>query len=245
MSRRTAAARTLGSGSRVDLLHLLQSGGPQTVGDLADRTGLHENTAREHLQRLVLDGFVHREPEVRTTRGRPRIVYRAITSQDVRTDPVAARRLEDAIAGAALSRVLLAGYGRTVESVPESARAAGRDLAARAVAAVQTPSPRPAPDLPPEQRQLDALTAHLDRLGFDPDLEDEPLRFHLWRCPFLDLARERPDIVCSVHLGLAQGVLDAVGGPVEAAALHPFVEPHHCVLELRAQVPAVAAATTP
>lgn len=233
MSRRTAAARTLGSGSRVDLLHLLQSGGPQTVGELADRTGLHENTAREHLQRLVLDGFVHRQPEVRTTRGRPRIVYRAVTSQDVRTDPVAARRLEDAIAGAALSRVLLQGYGKPVESVPETARAAGRELAARAVTAVHPPTPRTSPDAPPEQRQLDALTAHLDRLGFDPDLEDEPLRFHLWRCPFLDLARERPDVVCSVHLGLAQGVLDAVGGPVEAAELHPFVEPHHCVLTLR------------
>lgn len=234
MSRRTAAARTLGSGSRVDLLHLLQSGGPATVGELADRTGLHENTAREHLQRLVVDGFVHREPEVRTTRGRPRIVYRAVTSQDVRTDPVAARRLEDAIAGAALSRVLLQGYGRPVESVPETARAAGRALAASAVAAVRATSPREATEPPPQQRQLDALCAHLDRLGFDPDLEEAPLRFHLWRCPFLDLARERPDVVCSVHLGLAQGVLDAVGGPVEAAELRPFVEPHHCVLELRA-----------
>ena len=233
MSRRTAAARAGGWGRGVARLHGRLRGGPPRGGAPPARTGLHENTAREHLQRLVLDGFVHREPEVRTTRGRPRIVYRAVTSQDVRTDPVAARRLEDAIAGAALSRVLLQGYGTPVESVPETARAAGRELAARAVTALHTPTPRSSPDAPPEQRQLDALSAHLDRLGFDPDLEDEPLQFHLWRCPFLDLARERPDVVCSVHLGLAQGVLDAVGGPVEAAELHPFVEPHHCVLTLR------------
>lgn len=48
-----------------------------TVGDLAEAAGLHPNTAREHLQRLVDDGFITCQPEVRETKGRPRMLYSA------------------------------------------------------------------------------------------------------------------------------------------------------------------------
>lgn len=48
-----------------------------TVGDLAEAAGLHPNTAREHLQRLVDDGFITCQPEARETKGRPRMLYSA------------------------------------------------------------------------------------------------------------------------------------------------------------------------
>ena len=90
------------------------------------------------------------------------------------------------------------------------------------------------PDAAPgADRQLDALEGHLERLGFDPELDRSQMAFHLYRCPFLDLAKARPEVVCNVHLGLAQGVLDAVPGPVAARELLPFVGPEHCVLQLR------------
>ncbi|MGN8245884.1 helix-turn-helix transcriptional regulator [Cellulomonas soli] len=244
-ARRTPAARTLASGSRVDLLDLLQRGGPQTVGELATLTGLHQNTTREHLQRLVSDGYVLREPEIRTVRGRPRMIYRVAQAEDVRTDPVAAVRLEESIARAALTRVLLDGYGKQLDSPRRSAEEAGRSLALRHARRKPGQCRPGCPDaehdtgsLSPDelvQRQVDAVDAHLDRLGFDPtlDLEQNSMDFHLWRCPFLDLARERSEVVCSVHLGLVRGVLEATGGPVVATDLQPFVGPHHCVLRLR------------
>ena len=51
---------------------------PATVEDVAAEVGLHVNTVREHLDRLVAAGFVASEPEVRTTRGRPRLLYRSV-----------------------------------------------------------------------------------------------------------------------------------------------------------------------
>lgn len=224
--RRTPAARTLASGSRVDLLHLLQDGGEHTIGALAVATGLHENTTREHLQRLVSDGFAQRTPEHRTVRGRPRMVYRAVSADDLRSDPRARSRIEESIARVALTRTLLEGYGRDVASPASAARAAGR-----AMVVPQDVAPAPGPE--GADRQLDALEGHLERLGFDPELDRSQLAFHLYRCPFLDLARARPEVVCNVHLGLAQGVLDAVPGPVGARELLPFVGPEHCVLQLR------------
>lgn len=228
--RRTPTARVLSSPSRLELLHVLQAEGPQTTSALAVRTGLHENTVREHLQRLVDARFVVREPERRATRGRPRTVYRATTRDDVRTDPAAARHLAESVARARLTSVLLGGYGSAVGDVRESARQAGHDMLA---------------DLPPlpsgADDQVLALEAHLDRLGFDPVLSADRTTFDLWRCPFLDLARERPEVVCSVHLGLAQGVLEQVGGPVRAERLEPFVGPRHCALHLSGAASAIAA----
>ncbi|MDM7855907.1 helix-turn-helix transcriptional regulator [Cellulomonas alba] len=234
-TRRTPAARTLASVSRVELLDLLQQRGPATVGELAAATGLHENTTREHLQRLVDEGYAVRTPEHRTVRGRPRMIYRARTADDVRADPVARRRLEDAIASAALTEALLRDYGRSAASPAETAVRAGRDTALERAAADARGTVDDA-DLTsattPEARQLLALEHHLDSMGFDPELEESAPRFHMWRCPFLALARSRPEVVCNVHLGLAAGVLEAAGGPVRAVAIQPWVAERHCILEL-------------
>ena len=44
--------------------------------DVADRAGLHPNTARFHLDALVKAGLAMREPQPRDTPGRPNIAYR-------------------------------------------------------------------------------------------------------------------------------------------------------------------------
>jgi len=48
-----------------------------TVGDLAEASGLHHNTTREHLHRLIGDGFVTCQPESKDSKGRPRMLYSA------------------------------------------------------------------------------------------------------------------------------------------------------------------------
>lgn len=203
------------------------------------------------------------EPEIRSTRGRPRIVYRATRAADVLHDPEALRRLERSIAQAALARALVRAF--PAEDRSGAATHAGREVGSR------LPIPAPVPDFASDAigatdavgatdgvgtsdpagttdatgpsdatgptdaagRQLLALEAHLDAFGFDPVLEQAASTFHLWRCPFLELARERPDVVCSVHAGLAQGVLDQSGDAYEVEALTPFVGPGHCTLALR------------
>ena len=56
----------------------------------------------------------------------------------------------------------------------------------------------------------------LDRLGFDPAVvadDDSPeVTVGFMHCPFRDLAQANPDLVCSLHRGLVDGFVSAVGG---------------------------------
>ena len=85
-SGRPAAYSAISSYSRVEILHLLQTNPQQTVGDLVTATGLHANTVREHLQRLIERGFVATETEKRTVRGRPRVFYRSVDGDQVSSE---------------------------------------------------------------------------------------------------------------------------------------------------------------
>ncbi len=224
-----SAYRALASESRVRILHLLQErGAPLGVDEVATAVGLHVNTVREHLDHLVATEFVGRRSEVRSTRGRPRILYRAL--------PRSAGASMDARAREHLLGLLLAGYGQPVESPAELAEASGRqwadDLAAAAADAATGPT-TPRPDTtPPEWAQMAALEQHFEELGFEPDADLGADQVHLRRCPVRDLACARTEIVCSVHLGLARGVLANVEGPLQADRLEPFVDHDHCVLHL-------------
>lgn len=75
--------------SRVQILHLVQSRSRRTIGELCEATGLHQNTIREHLQRLIEGGYIIAQTERRTTRGRPRTLYSAATGAPDASSPVA------------------------------------------------------------------------------------------------------------------------------------------------------------
>lgn len=63
----------------MEILRLLQvAPEPLAVPDVAAAVGRHENTVREHLDRLVEARFATRSVESRGTRGRPRILYGAV-----------------------------------------------------------------------------------------------------------------------------------------------------------------------
>lgn len=69
--------KALDSLSRINLLHELQTGGSRTITELGHATGLHPNTAREHLHRLIEAGLVRSEAIPRTGKGRPQLRYHA------------------------------------------------------------------------------------------------------------------------------------------------------------------------
>lgn len=207
-----AAHRVLSSPSRVEILHVLQGAEDALSAErVAAAVGLHLNTTREHLERLVAAGFLERQPEVRATRGRPRILYRVV-------DRDAGATLDERLRAHLLS-VLAEGYGKHVDEPDVVAEGIGRAWA-------QGLGPAGAAD------QLAALEMHLEDLGMRPEVQLDPLQIHLHRCPFEDLARQRSDVVCSVHLGVARGVLAHHEGPVVAERLEPFVGPQHCILHL-------------
>jgi predicted ArsR family transcriptional regulator len=74
----------------------------------------------------------------------------------------------------------------------------------------------------------------LDGLGYDP-VPDEALdRVALMRCPLLQVAKDVPDVVCNVHLGLVEELLEVSGGDRRRATLTPFAAPGRCDLRLMA-----------
>lgn len=87
------------------------------------------------------------------------------------------------------------------------------------------------------------------RLGFAPALVDARAErservIRLTACPVRNLARSHPEAVCSVHLGLLQGLLDGdkvagrpSGGSSVSARLEPFAEPDVCLARLLTRHP--------
>ncbi len=109
----------ISSFSRVRLLQLIQQRPRRTVAELCEATALHPNTVREHLQRLIDGGYVVAEPEHRSTRGRPRVLYSAASAREA-ISPVARRKAEQAAARADVMRRVMP-WTRTNASLPTAA----------------------------------------------------------------------------------------------------------------------------
>lgn len=189
---------------------------PATLLRLAESTGLHTNTLREHLEGLVARGLATRHHAAPNGRGRPAWLYQA-------TEP------ESAAAGsdyAGLASTLAAHIHRTSRNPREDAVAAGhmwgRDLARKA-------GPPQGQGAAAARRQVAAL---LDQVGFAPETDARATTARLTRCPLLETAKAYPDVVCGVHLGIVRGALEEYGADSESTDLEPFAEPGACRLDL-------------
>ena len=76
----------------------------------------------------------------------------------------------------------------------------------------------------------EVLAEAFQRLGFSPRPDGNLIRLH--SCPFRQAAREHPEVVCRVHLGLAQRLAEMSDGGAPTVELLPFVEPELCVVAL-------------
>jgi predicted ArsR family transcriptional regulator len=188
------------------------------VQEMAERTGLHPNTVRFHLDRLVADEVVARHVEERTEPGRPRLVFTAVP----RPDPARDRRNYQFLA-----EILTGHLSGTAADPAAAATEAGRVWGRYLVE-------RPAPfQQVTEQQAVGQLLRILDEIGFSPALDpDDPRRILIPHCPFRELAATHREVVCSIHLGLMRGALAEMGAPVTADRLYPFVEPSLCVAHL-------------
>lgn len=192
--------------TRSAVLHALrETSDAVTVADLAEALTLPPTTVRFHLHSLTDDGLADSRTDTADGPGRPRIRYRARPAMD----PTGSREY------GILSQALIAA----LTSSPDGTQRA--DDAGRALGADRAD--------PSTDAGADLLHV-LDGLGFDP-VADTPSQTRLRRCPFLESARASPQITCSVHRGLMQGVLDAHGVHTRVT-LDAFVDGDHCVARL-------------
>jgi predicted ArsR family transcriptional regulator len=191
-SMTTAQARALGAPMRQAMMAFLADANrPATVAELTAHLGVNHNAVRKHLAQLVAAGLVVAERETRTAPGRPKFLYR-LAPHAVAPNETAYERLA----------VLLA----TALASGEDPRVIGRRSEVRA-----TP---PWTALGSPGSPVDELAARLAFDGFDPSVHRRGRRTDivLGRCPFAAAATANPEAVCRLHLGLAEGSADAIGG---------------------------------
>lgn len=211
---RRAALLTL-SAARTRVLEYLQScREPVTPSQVAEALGLHDNTARLHLEGLVAAGLAAQSVGEPAGRGRPPMMYVSGAPHDA--DP----RIRDyAYLAAALASVVSQRSPDPEEDARTAGLAWGSGLAQGTAVATA-------------KQARNEVVRLLDALGFDPAADAPARSVLLRRCPLLDVARDHPGVVCQVHLGLVQGALERMGHDAPDAQLHPFAEPGGCRLRM-------------
>ena len=180
--------------------------------------GLHANTVRLHLDRLRDAGLIDAEAVHRGTVGRPQHLYfLADGAPGLGFDPPAH----------ALLAGLLASLAERVGADPDDAADTGHAWGTEAGKRTRTRS------------CVRALDDELAQLGFEPapdaaDGEYEgATRIEFLHCPFRELAEAYPELVCNLHRGLCEGVVDQVGGGrVEEFATLYDPEPCHVTVSV-------------
>ncbi|MEV0674134.1 helix-turn-helix domain-containing protein [Mycobacterium sp. NPDC050441] len=200
-------------GRRRDVLTVLRDAdAPMSIAAIAEQLDVHANTVRFHLDALLEQEQIRRVAEARDKPGRPPQLFAAVGGMDP-GGPRDYRLLAEALAESVAAEAA-PGAGTS---------AAGRRMGARLAVARSEVS-----DRTPVEKLVDLL----DDLGFAPEPDAVGNEIALRHCPFLEIARVRPEVICPVHLGLMQGAMTAWEAPVTVDGLRPFVESDRCVAQL-------------
>ncbi len=186
------------------------------LGEIAEAVGIHQNTARFHLDALTAAGLVERQTEHREVPGRPKMLFRAARiSSDASFESLAQ----------VMVRHLAAGVDDRSERAVEAGVAWGEQVRSELASAHPTREPL--------ARLLDGMTW----LGYEPQLVDDPDPvLNLRPCPYASIAHEDPDVVCKLHLGLMRGILGKEQ-PWEVVSIEPWSGPMTCRVTLLNHAP--------
>lgn len=214
--------RVLAGPSRAEILGLLRSADhPLTVHELAERTELHENTVRRHLDILAGNGYAERTTVPRETPGRPQFAYSATPMPDVIPEPDTG-----SITLRLLARVLADQLADTSPDAGLDAQDAAQDWVVR-----HLPDTR-GRKVESEAEALEAIADLLRGRGYDPEIDLQESQVVLHGCPYADLAQAQQQVICGIHLGLMLGTLSSLQAPFGArlASIDPITP--HCVVQL-------------
>jgi len=184
-------ARALGDPTRHRLFrYIAEAREPVGVAELTAFVRLNHNAVRQHLAVLKDAGLVVEAVEDRSRPGRPRLLYRL--------HPEAAGQWGTTSAYAWLASLLSDAIRRK-----QDPRQVGRQEGHRRAAELAGTGDR-----------VELLETEMTRRGFRPNRVEHGRRvdFVLGRCPFEDVADSDPGTVCQLHLGLAEGLTEGLGG---------------------------------
>lgn len=191
-------AKALGDSTRHAIFRALADApGPVDIATLTDRFALNHNAIRQHLAKLCAAGLVVEEVGPSSGPGRPRLQYRpALVTGGDWGIPSPYEHLA----------TMLVEALRSGRSPREVGAEAGRQLAAT---------------VPGSADPVDRLETIAAQRGFEPRRVERrgSVDLVLESCPFQVTASLAPDIVCQLHLGLAEGIAEATGGSMEVTEL--------------------------
>lgn len=204
--------------------------------ELGELVGLHVTTVRFHLERLVAGGLLTSHSVRSPGAGRPSKKY------VIAPGSLEAPQRDEAYVR--LAELLTEAFtARTEDGSPLIPEQAGAAWAHEHAARLLTESPMSEPATSPGAwlakvgRMIDVLRDW----GYTPELrtsgEGRTADIDLVGCPFIDLARNRPEVVCGVHRGLMRGTLEVLGERDAELSLTPFVEPTRCTAHVTTRTP--------
>jgi predicted ArsR family transcriptional regulator len=190
-------------------LYLYVAAQHRSVGraEAAAAQGVPRTVAAFHLDKLVEAGLLQASHGRTTGRrgpgaGRPAVLYSRAEGQHefsipARSYALAARLLADAVDEA--------GADPLMQAVAE--REGERQGRAEAALASTPPT------------DLEAVRAVLERRSYEPEREGE--RLWLGNCPFHDLSRANPPVICAMNLALLTGLVRGLGARTLEARMSP------------------------
>lgn len=184
-------ARALGHSTRYRLFrYIVDAGRLVGVAELTEYMGLNHNAVRQHLAVLKETDLVSEEVEKRDVAGRPRLLYRL--------HPEAAGKWATPGPYAWLAGLLSRALKNDL-SPHEVGRQAGLERGRRNSE---------------QGDSVEVLEQELTENGFRPTRSERgrQVTFVLGRCPFEEVAAGDPATVCKLHLGLAEGLAESLGG---------------------------------
>jgi len=215
-------ARALGDPTRHEIFrYLIDAGVEVDVAELTDHLGLNHNAVRQHLAKLLEAGLVEEGRAQPSGRGRPRLLYRVAPTVESRWGVAGPyERLS----------VLLTEVVRSGDTPEEVGARAGRRLVMGGVGA-----PADA---------VNRFEEAMARQGFDPTVKarGDDVEVVLRSCPLAAAALADADTVCQLHLGLARGAAEAIGG-IEVDQLEPK-DPRRAHCRLRCHLTGSASVDT-
>jgi predicted ArsR family transcriptional regulator len=203
-------ARALGDPTRHAIFRFLAQAGRRVgVAELTEQFTFNHNAIRQHLAKLVAAGLVLESKEASTGRGRPRLVYEL--------DPAADGQWGTTGPYERLSRMLVEVIRTGLEPEEVGQRAAG-----------QFRVPSPSGDI------VNDVRSAMARQGFEPEVVEtrHGADVVLHDCPFATAALGDRKTVCSLHLGIADGLVAGTDASVqELVAQDP--RGAGCIIRLR------------
>jgi predicted ArsR family transcriptional regulator len=203
--------KALGDNTRYAIYReLAAAAAPRSTAEVAEALELHPNTVRPHLERMREVGLLAVETDSRGGVGRPQHLYSLADDApslglEPRPMPLLARLLAELAAATGADPAAAAGVGRS------QGRAAAAGLPVEELDRLA--------DLGDDGAAcLEALTAELHRMGFDPSVTGggAAAEVAFTRCPFAELAEAHPEIVCHLHRGMVEGFVSTLGGAAVA-----------------------------